>query len=413
LAEFKVAFTYNFKVNITRFEFLKLNRYKMKRYIEIVYDNSGSMGYTVAGKKKYEIAQELFEKDILPTIGLRGDHVVLRILRKGCQGAISNAEILPNQRNIMLDKIKGINHDQDTPLFYTVFDAVEACRNFKADEYLIFVLTDGDDTCGVKIEDLVGYDTLKKYVRDYNGKFLLVQLAIDSLISRNNLTALTSAIGGQVISLDSADSIADMRKKLKTALNVSGFVNKFPLVHCFDKLPGFDLAWEEIEEGEIDFHQAMLLHQKGLLTWLPDYNLGVSSLQYAELRFLYSLLFKSGIPEDLVKTMLSQLKKPYYYSFDCIYWDFASARWRFFIPQNQVQQLPNEEAKFEDFPSVNKMNDFDRDNTKYIESITYRVESELSIRSTFQLLSDNNKPVLNKVNKIIVLKEGDRVLFRS
>jgi hypothetical protein len=53
----------------------------MKRYIEIVYDNSGSMENRIAvnGKIKYEIAQELFEKDILPIIGKKGDTVVLRL----------------------------------------------------------------------------------------------------------------------------------------------------------------------------------------------------------------------------------------------------------------------------------------------------------------------------------------------
>ena len=246
------------------------------------------MNDRVVNKKKYEIAQELFEKDILPSIGLRGDQVVLRLLRNGCEDSISIAETLPNQRNLMLNRIKGINHDQSTPLFYTVFDSVESCRNVRADEYLIFVLTDGDDTCGVRIKDLIDEDTLKKYVRFY--KVLLVQLAVNSPISRNNLTAFTNALGGQAISLDSSDSIPQMRKKLKLALNISGFTNKIPLEHCFDKLPGFDVAWEEIEEGGINFHQAMLLHQKGLLTWMPDFNLGVSTLQFAELRFLFSLL---------------------------------------------------------------------------------------------------------------------------
>jgi hypothetical protein len=33
----------------------------MKRYIEIVYDNSDSMENRVGNKLKYEIAQELFE----------------------------------------------------------------------------------------------------------------------------------------------------------------------------------------------------------------------------------------------------------------------------------------------------------------------------------------------------------------
>jgi hypothetical protein len=381
----------------------------MKRYIEIVYDNSGSMNDRVGNKKKYEIAQELFEKDILPSIGLRGDQVVLRLLRNGCEDSKSFPETLPNQRNLMLNRIKGINHDQSTPLFYTVFDSVEACRNVRADEYLIFVLTDGDDTCGVRIEDLIDEDTLKKYVRFY--KVLLVQLAVNSPISRNNLTAFTNALGGQAISLDSSDSIPQMRKKLKLALNVSGFTNKFPLEHCFDKLPGFDIAWEEIEEGGINFHQAMLLHQKGLLTWMPDFNLGVSTLQFAELRFLFSLLFKSGIPEDLLKTMLSQLKKPYYYSFDCIYWDFASARWRYFIQQNQIQQLPNKEARFDDFPERNKMREFEDRHSHYMENETYRVEQAPTNMPAFQLVREDLADLDFKPNTKI-LKEGDRVIFK-
>jgi len=381
----------------------------MKRYIEVVYDNSGSMNDRVGNKKKYEIAQELFEKDILPSIGLKGDQVVLRLLRNGCEDSISIAETLPNQRNLMLNRIKGINHDQSTPLFYTVFDSVEACRNIRADEYLIFVLTDGDDTCGVRIEDLIDEDTLKKYVRFY--KVLLVQLAVNSPISRNNLTAFTNALGGQAISLDSSDSIPQMRKKLKLALNVSGFTNKFPLEHCFDNLPGFDVAWEEIEEAGINFHQAMLLHQKGLLTWMPDFNLGVSTLQFAELRFLFSLLFKSGIPEDLLKTMLSQLKKPYYYSFDCIYWDFASARWRYFIQQNQIQQLPNKEARFDDYPERNKMREFDERHSHYLDSETYRVEQAPTIMPAFQLIREDLADLDFKPHTKI-LKEGDRVIFK-
>jgi hypothetical protein len=382
----------------------------MKRYIEIVYDNSGSMTDRVGNKKKYEIAQELFEKDILPSIGLRGDHVVLRLLRNGCEDSKSVSETLPNQRNLMLNRIKSINHDQITPLFYTVFDAVEACRNIRADEYLIFVLTDGDDTCGVKIEELIDEDTLKKYVRFY--KVLLVQLAVNSPISKNNLTAFTNALGGQAISLESWDSIPQMRKKLKLALNVSGFTNKFPLEYCFDKLPGFDMTWEEIEESGIDTHQAMLLYQKELLTWRPDFNLGVSTLQLAELRFLFSLFFKSGIPEDLSKTMLSQLKKPYYYSFDCIYWDFASARWRYFIQQNQIQQLPNEEARFEDFPDMNRMKYFDRDQSFYMENKIYFVETAPTIAPAFQLTDEEMLDDIGDRRKIRILEPGDKVIFK-
>jgi len=47
------------------------------------------MNDRVGNKKKYEIAQELFEKDILPSIGLRGDQVLLRLLRNGCEDSYS------------------------------------------------------------------------------------------------------------------------------------------------------------------------------------------------------------------------------------------------------------------------------------------------------------------------------------
>ena len=378
----------------------------MKRYIEIVYDNSGSMNAYVGNKKKYEIAQELFEKEILPSIGLRGDQVVLRLLKDGCESSKSFGEPLPNQRNLMLNRIKNIQHNlNSTPLFYSVFDSVEACRNIRADEYLIFVLTDGDDTCGVRIEDLIDEDTLKKYVRFY--KVLLVQLAVSSPVSSNNLTAFTNALGGQAISLDSSDSITQMRKKMKLALNVSGFINKFPLEHCFDKLPGFDVAWEEIEETGINFHQAMLLYQKGLLTWMPDYNTGLNSLQFAELRFLFALHFKSGIPEDLLKTMLSQLKKPYYYSFDCIYWDFASARWRYVIQQNKIQQLPNKEARFED--SIDEQNSIDHVKESFEQKV-YRVNHRpMNDISKDKFYLELNGPTEKEIKE---LRDGDFVEFK-
>ena len=97
----------------------------MKRYIEIVYDNSGSMNTYVGNRMKYEIAQELFEKEILPSIGLRGDQVVLRLLKDSCESSRSYGEPMPNQRNSMLNRIKNIKHNLgSTPLFYSVLDSV-------------------------------------------------------------------------------------------------------------------------------------------------------------------------------------------------------------------------------------------------------------------------------------------------
>ena len=68
----------------------------MKRYIEVVYDNSLSMNENIGTRPKYEIARDLFEKEILPTIGFLGDHVVLRYFNGMCAKSNSIAEALPN-----------------------------------------------------------------------------------------------------------------------------------------------------------------------------------------------------------------------------------------------------------------------------------------------------------------------------
>jgi hypothetical protein len=144
---------------------------------------------------------------------------------------------------------------------------------------------------------------------------------------------------------------------------------------------------------------------------MPDFNLGVSTLQFAELHFLFSLLFKSGIPEDLLKTMLSQLKKPYYYSFDCIYWDFANARWRYFIQQNQIEQLPNEEARFDDYPERNKMREFDSNNSYYEEDEIYRVELAPTDAPAFQLIKDDLEDC--EIAPVTInLFAGDLIVFK-
>jgi hypothetical protein len=381
----------------------------MKRYIEIVYDNSGSMTDMIGNNRKYEIAQQLFEKEILPTVALRGDEVVLRLLRRDCYSEKSHADSLTRSfgtnRKAMLARIKAISHDQSTPLFYTIQDAVEACKREHADQHLIFVLTDGDDTCRVKIEDLIDQDLIDKYVRFY--KVLLVQLAVDSTISSNNLTALTSYLGGQSVVLGRNESGASMRTKMKRALNSSGFSLKLPLEHCYEKQPGFDRSWEELDSMEIDFHQALLLFHKGMLSWQPDDSKLVSALQLAELKFLYGLYFKTAVPEDLVLTMLAQLKKPYYYSHDCIYWDFAMARWKYFIPQNKINQLDNPNARYED--GLGDVGAFNKANNKletYDNYQTYKVELDNSLAPQFVLIPQG------EMDSNVVLQPGDMVRFK-
>ena len=385
----------------------------MKRYIQIVYDNSGSMNEYVGGKKKYEIAQDLFEKEILPSIANKGDEVVLRLLCSDCQSNTSKYESLTTQfsydRKAMLDRIRGIDHDQSTPLFYTVKDAIVSCQSTNAQEYLIFVLTDGDDTCGSKITDIITKHDLSVYIKAYQIKFLLVQLAIESPISRNNLTALTNYVGGTTINIDQSDSTSVRRSKLKKALLTTGFTTKGHLPHCFEEVDGNSISWDEIESRGIKFHSACLLYEYEVLSWSPKYASQVSPIEFAELHFVNGLFFNSGISIENAKAMLKQLKKPYYYSYDCIYWDFSDAKWKYFKQQNEVSQLDNPKAQFDD--EINSLeNNIEIssrfDTSKDIEEGVYLVKLANTIAPRLELV------FLGNTDYTITAVPGDQIRFK-
>ena len=383
----------------------------MSRYIEVVYDNSGSMRDTIGKSRKYEIAQILFEKEILPTIGQRDDKVVLRLLRDNCNGK-SIAEILPNNKAKMLERIKQIDHDQSTPLFHTIADAVESCRlEPPVDEYLIFVLTDGDDTCHVKINEVIDQSIIDKFIKIHNVNLLLTQLAIESDISSNNLTAFTNHIGGRTVSLGVNDDLKTMRSKMKVALNVSGFSTKRPLEYCYNTISGFDLTWDEVEERGIDFYDANLMFELKLIQWEPDLDKLVSPIQLEELKFIYGLKFKTYLPVDYVNAMLSELKKPYYYSHNCIYWDFSVAKWKYFKPQNSIRQVNNPGADLEDKIDSETNNQFENSINKneelYNSLEVYKVEHGNTIAPSFKLVS------IGKTDWTVELKVGDQVRFRN
>ena len=378
----------------------------MKRYIEIVYDNSGSMNEKIKNKYKYEVAQELFEQVLLPIIGLPGDEIVLRLLGHHCHLDTSIGTSLTNiygtDKQAMLQHIKSIYHNGHTPLIHTICDSINACKSAKFDQHCIFVLTDGDDTCSVNIYDLISKEDLEKYVKYF--QVLMAQLAVKSKISRNNLKAISEGIGGVTVLLDDHDDPAIMKEKLKKALSISGINNQFPLEYCFEQLPGPDLTWDDIQNLGIVYNQAYLLFEKKFLSWKPDLNKNVSQLQFAELKFLFALKFKTDLPEILIKTMLSQLKKPYYYSHDCIYWDFLNARWKYFKKASKIEQVDNPDAEYDDGLS-DISNKFLHDNANYLRDNVYRVEYGNTNNLSFTLKS------LGKTDFNKILEIGDQVIF--
>ena len=98
----------------------------------------------------------------------------------------------------------------------------------------------------------------------------------------------------------------------------------------------------------------------------------------------------------------------YYYSFDCIYWDFASARWRYVVKQNKIEQLPNKEARFED--SIDNKIDEDQEKEMFESRKLYRVNqipmNDIS-GTKFQL----EKLESNTEKDIRILRDGDLLKF--
>jgi len=296
-------------------------------YFEIVFDDSGSMDTPLAGSTRIEVAKELFEKDIFPLIDSNTD-VAVRLLRDDCNG-YSVYQGFGNKKDLCLEYIKSIQSKGRTPLFNTMKDALATTLSSGANEKTIFVLTDGGDNCHRPIEQVLTKDELK-YFKQIN--VILAQFTVSNGGDVNQLSHLANTIGAKTFNFASGTgaSMSSIRTELKTALNVVGMNRNEPLRHCFEELPGELVYWNELEAMGIQLHQARVLYDEHFLSWKPEYPMRVNPLQLAELKFLYGIRFKTGIGAEMMRTMLSQLVKPYYYNSNCIYWHFEEARWKYF-----------------------------------------------------------------------------------
>lgn len=387
----------------------------MRRYIEIIFDDSYSMNSSINGEQKHLIAKRLFKDKILPTIGKSGDLIYLRKLSSFCGLNHSVREKLPNNLIGMSNIIDSINCLKDTPLFYTVKDSIESCKLEVADEKHIFILTDGDDTCNLNPEKILGKDYLM-IKNQLKLNTILIQFAIDSSITENNLTAFSQKIGATNLIINSNDlkDFSLVGKKLNKAFQISGFNKNSTLVQSNvdneNKKESFDLL--EITEG-IDYYLVELLFKENLLSWKPNRKKDISPIQKLELDFLYTLRYRNNFSEAMVKQMLSTLQKPYQYSFSDIYWDFNKRVWKYFPEIPVINTIPNPDAILAD----NKEFDIHGNknlnmNENFNERQNYKVKL-LAMNEKY-----NNKFILVKYdydmnNKPIQLKDGDIVKFND
>jgi hypothetical protein len=369
------------------------------------------MGKILSGNQtRIQVAKTLFEKEVFPELR-KEDLINIRTLRSYCDGRSVpvTSDIHSIKYDIeQIDAILG-----RTPLFNTVKDAVEACKKSIADEKIIFVLTDGDDTCRVDTADFFTPEE-QKFIRTLN--VILMQFAINNQITRQNLNLFASQIGAQTFSVG-ANGRADfssMRADLRTGLGNAGILSGGLKVNS-QAIPEYSLTWGELKSRGILFYQAELLFNEGFLSWKPEPNKPLEGEQWNELLFLWSLRFLNGLPVEIIKTMLSGLQKPYTYSQSGVYWDFEKTRW--IAPEPKpLQRLPNPEAEIADAPQRNLA--YREVMDAYEENEYYEVEllRQDNVAGTpgYRLVKWNNKMEIRTLppkNKLKKLKEGDIVQF--
>lgn len=398
----------------------------MQRYIELLFDDSGSMtGKHASGLPKHEVAKQLFIQSVLPSIGERGDEVVLRLLRDtGCQSVRngSNAkQIGPSRLNIE-KAIKGISSfHKSTPLYLTVKDSIEECARLKhngADynDYMIFVLTDGGDTCSYDIRDIISEQQLKEWkVVIPKLEPVLVQFDVQSSISRNNLSGAFKFLGGRSVNVgdSSAKSVSLIRKAIQSA----GFEGSI-IPHCIDSNPkSMLLTWPDLEKEGIHFHQAHLMYQHKLIDFKPEHSQSIDHDQYHELKFLHGLTFISQIPMTLVRSMIAQLQRPLLYTHECIRWDFSKAKWveiqkvEFYsFKEDENVKFADRETEMQSVEGRERLLDRDMERMPYYLNNEYEVVQISD--DTFTLRKYWGDRISEKPNRAKVLRPGNKVKFR-
>ncbi|MBC7362511.1 MAG: hypothetical protein H5U06_09570 [Candidatus Aminicenantes bacterium] len=99
--------------------------------------------------------------------------------------------------------------------------------------------------------------------------------------------------------------------------------------HVIDLKQGelFSLSSDEfIKTVGVEIEKLRLWHRIGILSFDPEEKDLYFNKEIIETKFVKTLV-EFGLPLEKLLFMLAKLEKPYVYSFDDIYWDFAREQW--------------------------------------------------------------------------------------
>lgn len=382
----------------------------MNSRIEIIFDASGSMDSPINGRRKIDIAKEIFRDYVINEIK-HEKNVFLRVLPEDCGMQSRNLKLgrLNNQR---LDSVNNISIKSMTPLYQTIQQAINLAIDDKVTELKLIILSDGGDSCGGDIDLVLN----SKKLDDSNlmGS-IIIELGKIGSSGLNSLQALSSRIKGTRIPIGvngrvTKKDLLNIKKGLVSARIVEGKLSK-----CFGKsLGGDDMSWNQLNEMlSINKFHAVELRNAKLLSFDPYKDECLKPYQVQELEFLSKIVHKNNLGIQNAINMMHNLEKPYFYSHDCISWDFNSSRWEKII-NSKVSEVKISDFKDEEILNRAKLIKHEDLNQKELfdERTIYGVEcNDTDMRLQFTLNKSKRSMELESPKRVINLKLGDLIEF--
>jgi hypothetical protein len=382
----------------------------MKRYIEIIFDNSYSMSAMIGKRLKNEMAKEIFGDSVLPLIKFSTDDVGFRLLRDGCEGK-SPLKMMANKNELANTVLSVSNFDNNTPLYLTIKDSIDHCRKISNDyeDIHIFVLTDGEDNCYQTKEEVFSQSELEFI--DKNVNMILVQFMVHDVTQANNLTAFSQFIGAKSfqVKYNNLKNNKQISSQLLKDLSKTALNNNYIIPHCYHSdNRSVIYTWEEIESKGYLRYWAGILFREGLIQWNPVERNSLREFEYREFKFLCAFRFVTDFPAELMNRMFLQLEAPYYYCLDEIYWDFTAAKWKYFqtIPKIVTVENPDKFNEINSFDSANAIGNNLLESQRFYEKRAYKVEQHYDEKGIYFTLTGTDLG-----EKMKQLSTGNKIQF--
>ena len=171
----------------------------MKTITEILIDISGSMNEILPGnKKKIELAKEILIERILPYLN-SSDNVGVRLFGGQCN-MVGQVENIPNANFIKLREFiqnEIPTPNGSTPLALAIITAVDNLKNEPNSDKEIYLVTDGEDTCGGDIVAAADYASSN----GINCKIHIIGIGELSDEAKQQFGYITKATGGKNINI--------------------------------------------------------------------------------------------------------------------------------------------------------------------------------------------------------------------